>query len=242
MRELHLFAGVGGGILGGILLGHTTVAAVEIEPYCQQVLKQRQADGILPDFPIFGDIREFDGKEWRGKVDVICGGFPCQDISVGKSDGDGLDGERSGLWAEMSRVICEVQPVVGVFVENSPALTFRGMGRVLWDLAAMGYDARWGVLGVENTGGCHARRRIWIYANPMRERFQGGDNPAAKAQRSVENSSIQALVQNTSWPDLSDPHAYGSNDGMAYRVERTKAIGNGQVPRVAAAAWRILSA
>jgi DNA (cytosine-5)-methyltransferase 1 len=91
MRELHLFAGAGGGILGGHLLGHTTVAAVEIEPYCQSVLKQRQADGILPGFPIFGDIRNFNGIEWRGKVDVIAGGFPCTDISVA---GGGLESKE----------------------------------------------------------------------------------------------------------------------------------------------------
>jgi site-specific DNA-cytosine methylase len=93
MRELHLFAGAGGGILGGHLLGHTTVAAVEIEPYCQQVLKQRQADGILPEFPIFGDIRDFNGIEWMGKVDVIAGGFPCTDISV--AGGGGWNRRRS---------------------------------------------------------------------------------------------------------------------------------------------------
>ena len=81
MRELHLFAGAGGGILGGMLLGHTTVCAVEIEPYCRQVLLQRQRDGILPKFPIWDDVCTFDGKTWRGKVDIVAGGFPCQDIS-----------------------------------------------------------------------------------------------------------------------------------------------------------------
>ena len=88
MNELHLFAGAGGGILGGILLGHTTVCAVEIEPYCRKVLHQRQRDGILPKFPIWDDVCTFDGTPWRGKVDVVCGGFPCQDIS---SAGGGLE-------------------------------------------------------------------------------------------------------------------------------------------------------
>jgi hypothetical protein len=82
MNELHLFAGAGGGILGGILLGHTPVCAVEIEPYCRKVLLQRQRDGILPKFPIWDDVTTFDGTPWRGKVDVVCGGFPCQDISI----------------------------------------------------------------------------------------------------------------------------------------------------------------
>ncbi len=93
MNELHLFAGAGGGILGGILLGHTCVCAVEIEPYCRKVLLQRQRDGILPKFPIWDDVRTFDGKPWRGKVDVVCGGFPCQDISIA---GGGHDYQENG--------------------------------------------------------------------------------------------------------------------------------------------------
>ena len=106
LRELHLFAGAGGGILGGILCGHVPVCAVELEEYPRRVLLQRQRDGILPWFPVWDDIRTFDGNPWRGRVDVVAGGFPCQDISsAGK--GAGIDGERSGLWAEMARVIRE---------------------------------------------------------------------------------------------------------------------------------------
>ena len=82
MNELHLFAGAGGGILGGMLLGHTCVCAVEIEPYCRKVLFQRQRDGILPKFPIWDDVRTFDGKPWRGLVDVVCAGSPCQGFST----------------------------------------------------------------------------------------------------------------------------------------------------------------
>src|SRR4051812_43983099 len=144
MNELHLFAGAGGGILGGMLLGHTCVCAVEIEPYCRAVLLQRQRDGILPRFPVWDDVRTFDGKPWRGRVDIVCGGFPCQDISAA-GKGAGITGERSGLWGEMRRIVGEVGPRF-VFVENSPVLTSRGLGTVLGDLAALGYDARWGVL------------------------------------------------------------------------------------------------
>ena len=104
MNELALFAGAGGGILAGHLLGWRTVCAVEIEDYPRRVLLQRQADGFLPRFPIWDDITTFDGKPWRGRVDVISGGFPCQDISAA-GKGDGLDGERSGLWREMARVV-----------------------------------------------------------------------------------------------------------------------------------------
>src|SRR4051812_38016492 len=109
LRELALFAGAGGGILGGSLLGWRTVCAVELDAYCAALLAQRQADGCLPIFPIWSDITSFDGRPWRGLVDVVSGGFPCQDISVAGS-GNGLDGDRSGLWFEMARVIREVAP------------------------------------------------------------------------------------------------------------------------------------
>jgi site-specific DNA-cytosine methylase len=183
MRELALFAGAGGGILGGKLLGWRTVCAVEYEPYARDVLVARQNDGSLEPFPIWDDVRTFNGKPWRGAVDVVSGGFPCQDISsAGK--GAGLDGARSGLWREMARIIDEVRPRY-VFVENSPMLTSRGLGVVLGDLAAMGFDARWGVLGADDAGAPHRRKRIWIVAsNPDRlrgreaeERVSGGCYP-----------------------------------------------------------------
>jgi len=163
MNELALFAGVGGGILAGHLLGWRTVAAVEIEDYPRRVLLQRQADGLLPRFPIWDDVCTFDGKPWRGKVQVISGGFPCQDISIA-GNGDGLDGERSGMWREMARIIGEVRPQFA-FVENSPMLVTRGLERVLADLTAMGYDSRWGVVSAADIGANHQRRRIWIVAN-----------------------------------------------------------------------------
>lgn len=163
MRELALFAGAGGGILGGKLLGWRTVCAVEINAYCRSVLLARQRDGILDRFPIWDDVCSFDGKQWRGQVDVVSGGFPCQDISTA-GKGAGIDGERSGLWGEMARIICEVRPRFA-FVENSPALTSRGLHRVLGDLAEMGFDAEWGVLGADDCGAPHQRKRIWIVAN-----------------------------------------------------------------------------
>lgn len=161
MRELALFAGAGGGILGGKMLGWRTVCAVEIEKYPRNILLQRQRDGILDNFPIWDDVRTFDGKPWRGKVDVISGGFPCQDIS---SAGRGLGierGERSGLWREYARIIREVRPRY-CFVENSPMLASRGLGIVLGDLAALGYDAAWKVLSAGDCGAPHERARMWI--------------------------------------------------------------------------------
>jgi len=162
MNELALFAGAGGGILGGKLLGWRTVCAVEWEAYPASVLCARQNDGLLENFPIWDDVQTFDGKPWAGIVDVVSGGFPCQDISAA-GKGAGIDGERSGMWGEMARIICEVRPKF-VFVENSPMLTSRGLGRVLADLASMGFNAKWGVLGAADIGANHQRDRIWIVA------------------------------------------------------------------------------
>ena len=163
MNELALFTGAGGGILGGVLLGWRTVCAVENDPYARDVLVARQNDGCLAPFPIWDDVRTFDGRPWAGKVDVISGGFPCQDISAA-GGGAGIDGERSSLWSEFARIIREVRPRYA-FVENSPVLTSRGLGRVLGDLAGSGRNARWDVLGAVDAGAPHRRKRIWILSS-----------------------------------------------------------------------------
>ena len=243
MNELHLFAGAGGGILGGILSGHTTVCAVEIEPYPRKVLLQRQRDGILPHFPIWDDIRTFDGKPWRGKVDIVAGGFPCQDISAA-GKGAGIEGERSGLWGEMARVVGEVRPRF-VFVENSPMLTSRGLHRVLGDLAEMGYNARWCVLGADDTGAPHRRRRIWILAYARCKHGSKGNATRVetdKTERTACSISYQSILKRQipkTWKAM--PETDGMVNGLANIVDRLKAIGNGQVPLVAATAWTILS-
>lgn len=153
------------------LLGFQCVGYVEIEEYCQKVIKQRQEDGFIDRAPIFTDIRAFvsDGyaASYAGLVDVITGGFPCQDIScAGK--GAGITGERSGLWKEMAATVRIVRPRF-CFLENSPMLTLRGLDVVLGDLAEMRYDAEWCVLGAVDAGAPHKRERIWIvaYANPI---------------------------------------------------------------------------
>ena len=174
LYTFHLFAGAGGGIIADGLLGHRPVGAVEIEEYPRKVLLARQLDGSLPRFPIWDDVRTFRSdnpatgnyiERLRGIAGnlAICGGFPCQDISAA-GKGAGITGERSGLWVEMARIIGEVRPRYA-FVENSPMLTVRGLGVVLGDLAAMGFDARWGVLGAADVGAPHLRERIWIVAD-----------------------------------------------------------------------------
>ena len=249
MNELALFAGAGGGILGGKLLGWRTVCAVEWEQYPASVLCARQNEGILPTFPIWDDVQTFDGKPWRGIVDVISGGFPCQDISqAGK--GAGIDGERSGMWREMARIIGEVRPKF-VFVENSSMLTSRGLGTVLGDLAAMGFDARWGVVGAGDAGLPHGRKRTWIVAHAKSARLaqrwdgpeqgSGADRQAAEywRDRLAGCSSAPPVEAGVQW--TAESVLLRNAHGMADRVDRLRAIGNGQVPRVAATAWQMLA-
>ena len=270
LNELALFAGAGGGILGGKLLGWRTVCAVEWEPYPASVLCARQNDGLLPPFPIWDDVQTFDGKPWRGIVDVVSGGFPCQDISAA-GKGAGIDGERSGMWKHMARVVSEVRPRY-VFVENSPMLVTRGLERVIGDLTALGYDTKWTVMGAADVGANHKRDRIWIVGKlaDTSELFSNGgnDNAGISMERETQpesgNSCGKGNISNANLSQqqgrrvssrVDQEHAYASDscwwavepnvgrvaDGVAARVDRLKAIGNGQVPLCAATAWKVLT-
>ena len=231
LNELALFAGAGGGILGGQLLGWRTVCAVEWEQYPASVLCARQNEGLLPHFPIWDDVQTFDGKPWRGIVDVISGGFPCQDIScAGK--GAGIEGQKSGMWKEFARIISEVRPQY-VFVENSPMLTARGLGTVLGDLASMGFNAEWGVLSAADVGANHKRDRIWLVAHSNSTRCEGLRNSSKRGAKEISVPSFQ------SWWET-EPNVGRVADGVAARVDRLKAIGNGQVPLCAATAFKLL--
>tara|TARA_R110000868_G_scaffold275512_1_gene535228 strand:+ start:130 stop:885 length:756 start_codon:yes stop_codon:yes gene_type:complete len=235
LRELALFAGAGGGILGGRLLGWKTICAVEIDQYAREVLVSRQNDGCLAPFPIWDDICTFNGKPWRGIVDVISGGFPCQDISSAKGpNASGIDGSRSGLWREMARIIREIQPRY-LYVENSPMLVCRGLGRVLGDMAAMGYDAEWGVFSAGDVGARHERERIWIIGH-IRDSHKKPEKPFSRFYEPSEES-IRAMSEGIS----SKPDMGRKSDGLACWMERLAAIGNGQVPAVARLAWEKLN-
>jgi DNA (cytosine-5)-methyltransferase 1 len=291
MNELALFAGAGGGILGGHLLGWRTVCAVEWEQYPASVLCARQNDGLLPPFPIWDDVQTFDGKPWRGVAQVISGGFPCQDISIA-GKGDGLDGERSGMWRQMARIIREVGPEY-VYVENSPMLLSRGLGAVLGDLSSMGFDAKWGIVGAKDVGANHQRDRIWIVAHSYsngwttRKKSRSLGTTVSEQQKGQINSlntegasglsSTEGNVSNSMCNRLQrigadgtterqiglrhrkgryeEQNLFGANStwwatepdlgrvahGVDARVDRLKAIGNGQVPLCAATAWRLLN-
>ena len=256
LNELALFAGAGGGLLASDLLGWRTVCAVEIDPYCASLLCARQNDGILPPYPIWDDVRTFDGRPWRGIVDIISGGVPCQDISVA-GKGAGINGAKSGLWREMARIIREVQPGFAL-LENSPALTNRGLHVVLGDLAEAGYDAAWCVLGANDVGAPHYRKRIWILAHTHGKgqlqqkggqrhqwhRFGDSRQNAAdshcqqqqKQRRPVPTKAQKQVLGCNSWW-AAEPNLGRVAHGVAARVDRLKALGNGQVPAVAAVAF-----
>jgi DNA (cytosine-5)-methyltransferase 1 len=231
MNELALFAGAGGGMLAGKILGWRTVCAVENAPYAASVLLARQNDGSLPPFPIWDDIRTFDGRPWRGIVDVVSGGFPCQDISAA-GRGAGIEGEQSGLWYEMLRVVQEISPRY-VFIENSPMLRTRGLEVVLRGLADAGFNAKWCRLGANHVGAPHRRNRIWIVADT--------NSSGCKEQWWAKPTQAEhKTFKCTGWWQ-SKPGVGRVANGVAYRVDRLKAIGNGQVPQCAAEAWRILT-
>lgn len=272
LYTFHLFAGAGGGILADALLGHWPVGAVEVEPYARRVLHARQRDGLLPPFPVWDDVRTFraDNPECSEFIEglrsirdrlVVCGGFPCQDISAA-GKGAGISGARSGLWNEMARIVREVRPRY-VFVENSPMLTSRGIHRVLGDMAEMGFDARWGVLGAHHAGAPHKRDRIWIFASNADRQSkpaQPVDDEASRVssmemadapEKHGSERTCGALTRKeqlggrgrrecAGWWDA-EPAVGRVADGVASRVDRLRALGNGQVPAVAALAWQVLS-
>ena len=234
LNELALFAGAGGGILGGKLLGWRTVCAVEWEPYPASVLCARQNDGFLPTFPIWDDVQTFKGEPWRGIVDVVSGGFPCQDIScAGK--GIGLSGQRSGLWSQMARIIGEVRPRFA-WVENSPMLVTRGLDRVLGDLSEMGFDAKWGVVSAADAiwskgHPCidHERERIWIVGtNADHEQMQGEQRFESDMQWRLSAETKQTGMGNSG--DASNANDARNEQGRKDQRSERKRIGPGGEP------------
>lgn len=166
LSAISLFSGAGGLDLAARRCGIRTVCYVEYDAYAQGVLMSRIRDGGLDDAPIWDDVKTFDGNPWRGRVDIVFGGFPCQDISYAGKGAGIKEGTRSGLWSEFHRIIGEVRPRF-VLVENVPGLLARGMGRVLGDLAESGYDCSWFCLGASHVGAPHRRNRVWIIAYPF---------------------------------------------------------------------------
>lgn len=249
-REMALFAGAGGGIWGSRLLGWETVCYVEIDAYCQRVLQARIEDGLFDDAPIWDDIKTFDGRSWRGHVDIITAGFPCQPFSSAGKQRGGAD-ERN-LWPETLRVLCEVRPPFA-FLENVSGLLAKNhgyFGAILGDLASSGFDARWTVLGAADCGGPHARKRLWVLVadaesqrrpwsvcGHLQDSYQApwaGFNASGPLDPRL--SAFEAFEEG-----LGEPAVFGMDDGLAHRRDRLRIAGNGQVPAVVARAWKELT-
>lgn len=269
LKTLDLFSGIGGFSLGLERTdGFETVAFCEIEPFCRAVLRKH-----WPHVPRYDDVRTLTAERLAADgiaVDVICGGFPCQDIS---SAGPriGIDGKRSGLWSEYARLVRELRPRY-VIVENVDDLVHRGLGRVLGDLAEIGYDAEWHCIPAAALGADHWRDRLWIvsYPNGARteplhvERWQqcqaqvgdhAADDHGARLARRIEAKPIGedaraisarlglALRSSIAISELDgagSPVLGRGEDGIPHRVERMHAIGNAVFPKIPEAIGRAI--
>lgn len=224
MNELALFTGAGGGLLASKILGWRTVCAVELDWFCRCILVQRQNDGHLrPAFPIWDDIRTFDGRPWRGIVDIVTGGFPCQAYSKAASGKNNAD----DLWSEMRRIVANVAPRY-VFAENVSRIA---IDQAANDLESMGYKTKAIELSAADMGADHIRSRCWLLAYT-------DNNGELLRSVNAEACKLQELGKGI-WKDY--PESLRMADGMENRMDRLKAIGNGQVPLCAATAWRLLN-
>ena len=227
MRVLDLFSGIGGFSLGLERAGMTTVAFCEFDKACQKVLKKH-----WPDTPIYDDVRILDGTNLQGTVDVICGGFPCQDISfAGK--GAGLEGKRSGLWWEFYRLIKEIEPSY-VIAENVSALRSRGLDKILGSLNEIGYDAEWHCIPASAVGAPHQRDRIWIVAYPNTSRYAAYKNDTyADGATIIKKREIQSFFESCrqSWWSI-EPNVGRVANGIPRRLHRLRQLGNAVVPQI----------
>jgi DNA (cytosine-5)-methyltransferase 1 len=234
-----LFSGIGGLELGLERAGGFSVRwQVEIDEFARKILGKH-----WPDIPKFDDVRSFPPSGGEMEVDLICGGFPCQDVSNAKTaqghDPEGLEGEKSGLWFEFSRIVRTLRPK-WIVVENVGALNVRGLGAVLWDLSSEGYAAEWATISAGALGAPHLRRRMFIIA------VQDPDGTG------LEGHVGGILAQPGRWkrdrnaprPDKWDPEPelarvvdgvpLGVDDpGRKHRKNRIMKLGNAVVPAVA---------
>ena len=229
MNVLDLFSGIGGFSLGLERAGMRAVAFCEIEPYPQAVLRKH-----WPGIPIYDDIRTLTAERLRTDgipgIDVICGGFPCQDISrIGKKAG--ISGSRSGLWIEFARLIGELRPRY-VLVENVPDLLIRGMQRVLGDLAALRYDAEWEVLTAAAFGAIHIRERVFLLGmNTDIARNRCGPFGTIRPQRSYGQNALYSRISKTGFWET-EPGVVRVANGVPSRVDRIRGLGNAVVPQI----------
>lgn len=225
LNGLDLFSGIGGIALA---LGEWVrpIAYCEVDPYAQAVLQTRFESGGLPAAPIWDDIRSLDGLPFRGLVDIIYGGFPCQDLSTAGL-GKGLEGERSALFFEIMRLAKEIRPQF-IFLENVPAIRKRGLAIVGHELANAGFDCRWSVTSAAEVGAPHIRKRWFLLGHAKSKRDQrkirvlpGTNEAQSRSQVEHKNAAdefIDAIAEagvlpNTHYSTIREQSRWGSRAG-----------------------------
>lgn len=259
---LDLFSGIGGLTLA-LAPWVKPVAYCENDRFATGVLLSRMSEGSLPVAPIWDDVRTLKGSSFLNVVNIIYGGFPCQDISVAGL-GKGLAGQRSGLFFEIMRLVDELQPKF-IFLENVPAITYRGLGEVTAEITKRRYDRRWTTLSAAEVGAPHKRERWWLLAysrckqegaseairseivesigkdsRDVCEDFPNTDGESLRKQ-SVElaRGSGSAVFESDGWW-TTEPDVGRVANGVSYRVDRLRGLGNSVVPQCAQEAFKEL--
>jgi DNA (cytosine-5)-methyltransferase 1 len=245
INGLDLFSGIGG-IALALHPWVQTVAYCEIEKYPQKVLLKNMENGNLDPAPIYPDVTTLKGKDLEHRIDIITGGFPCQDISVA-GHGAGLAGERSGLFFEIVRLACELSPRY-IFLENVPAITFRGGTAVVAELTKIGYECRWTTLSAKAVGANHRRERWWLLARRLDTHAssigwrKGAHYPIPTDCKKPKQTNTMQLFKNLpngkQW--ATEPIVHRLGHGIPNRLQRIKALGNSVVPLQARVAFEYL--
>lgn len=222
IKEFHLFAGIGGGIYGGMILGHECVAGVEIDNYAKEVLYQRMNDNWLQPFPIYDDIKELDGSKFIGKFDILCGGFPCQAFSTAAH---GKNIAEKNLWEYMKKFVEESNAPV-VFGEN---VVLRAISKAQTDLQNLGYKVSICRLSCKDLGADHQRNRFWLLAVKDEKTFTKIYNHVSQLPK----------LKSTCWTLNANEIIYPTT--VKIKRNQLRGIGNAQSPLVCATAFRILS-
>lgn len=242
LNGLDLFSGIGG-ISIALHEWVRPIAYCEIDPYCQGILLNRISDGSLFNAPIWDDIEtlSYDGRNWPG-IDIIYGGFPCQDISIA-GHGKGLEGKRSGLFYDLLRISNEIRPKF-IFLENVPAITTRGGVKVVEEIAKMGYDCRWITITASSVGALHKRER-WFLLCHANSKPSKQANTRTEPEQETKKTWGRSTGQH--WPFESREHwqkivsEMGKcSDGLSNHTHRLRALGNAVVPQQAKEAFKIL--